>query len=62
MEPVNSKNSFDDLNDNSEAQTKNDHGGNRKIEPEIFLFDPYISWQVAYPSQLIVKEINDGSY
>ena len=39
----------DKPNNKSAGDTKQDHCSNRKIKPEIFLFDPYITGQTTDP-------------
>jgi hypothetical protein len=51
----------DDLNNDRDQDTKNDHSGDREIEFEIFFFNPDVSRQPADPVQFIVKEIDDHS-
>jgi hypothetical protein len=53
------KKSFDDLDNQSEKQTKNDHGGDWEIKSEIFFFDSDISGQPSNPMQFVVEEINN---
>ena len=39
----------DDLNNDRDQDTKNDHSGDREIEFEIFFFNPDVSRQPADP-------------
>ena len=56
-----SKESFDDLNNNCQQNTKDDHRGDRKIKPEVFSFYPYVSRQATYPVKFIRKEIKNNA-
>jgi hypothetical protein len=53
---------FNDVYDQSQQYTCNDHGGDWKIKTEIFFFNPDITRQSAYPVKLIMKEINNNSH
>jgi hypothetical protein len=46
------------LEDRRQHEAENDHGCNRKIKTEIFLFNPYIPGQAADPVKFIVKKID----
>ena len=48
-------------NDKSAEQTEQDHCNNRKIKPEIFFFDSYITGKPPDPVQFIMKKINDDT-
>jgi len=53
-----SEDSFYDLDNDSNNQTKNDHCSNGKVKSKVFSFDPDITRQSADPVQFIVKEID----
>jgi hypothetical protein len=55
------KKSLDNAEYYSKQNTKNDHGGDGKIKAEVFLFNPDVTGQMAYPMQFIVKEVNNQS-
>jgi len=44
-----------------DQNTQQEHGGERKIKPEIFFFNSYIPRQAADPMQFIVKKINEDT-
>jgi len=55
------KKPFDNIYNQCCRQTENDHAGKRKIKPEIFFFNSYITGQTANPVQFIMKEIDDNT-
>jgi hypothetical protein len=55
------KKPFNYLHNSRHQQTKNNHCRNRKIKPEIFFFNSYISRQPADPMKFIMKKPDDYS-
>lgn len=49
---------FNDINDQGNKQAEQDHGHYGEIKTKIFPFYPDITWQPAYPVQLIMQEID----
>jgi hypothetical protein len=41
-----------------EENTKDDHGSDRKIKPEVLFLYPYVARQTADPMHFVVKEID----
>ena len=56
-----SKKSFDELYNDRQQKAEDDHRGDGKIKPEVFLFDADIPVQATDPGELVMKKINDNT-
>ena len=57
-----SEQSPDEVDNYGEQYAEQDHGGNRKIKPEIFFLHPDIARKATDPMKFIVKKIDDNAY